>query len=110
MPQRRQASSGAISSSGWRGCLRRARSLAFSAFAWAYVLAQIPGGALLDRFGTKRIYAGAIALWSVFTALQGTVGFLFGLPIVATLFAMRFLVGLAATMVEDHAGRAIVEP
>ncbi|MGF7150775.1 ACS family glucarate transporter-like MFS transporter [Sphingomonas zeicaulis] len=66
-----------------------------SAFAWAYVLAQIPGGALLDRFGTKRIYAGAIALWSVFTALQGTVGFLFGLPIVATLFALRFLVGLA---------------
>ena len=66
-----------------------------SAFAWAYVLAQIPGGALLDRFGTKRIYAGAIALWSIFTALQGTVGFLFGLPIIATLFAMRFLVGLA---------------
>src|SRR4051812_26886965 len=23
-----------------------------SAFAWAYALAQIPGGALLDRFGT----------------------------------------------------------
>ncbi|AHE55668.1 MFS transporter [Sphingomonas sanxanigenens] len=66
-----------------------------SAFAWAYVLAQIPGGALLDRFGTKRIYAGAIALWSVFTALQGTVGFLVGLPIVTTLFALRFLVGLA---------------
>ena len=45
-----------------------------SAFAWAYVLAQVPGGALLDRFGTKRIYAGAIALWSLFTAMQGFVG------------------------------------
>lgn len=66
-----------------------------SAFAWAYVLAQIPGGALLDRFGTKRIYAGAIAIWSLFTAMQGMVGFLTGLPVVATLFALRFLVGLA---------------
>ena len=66
-----------------------------SAFAWAYVLGQIPGGALLDRFGTKRIYAGAIALWSIFTAMQGTVGLTAGLPVVATLFAMRFMVGFA---------------
>lgn len=66
-----------------------------SAFAWAYVLGQIPGGALLDRFGTKRIYAGAIALWSIFTAMQGTVGLIAGLPVVATLFAMRFMVGFA---------------
>ena len=66
-----------------------------SAFAWAYVLAQIPGGALLDRFGTKRIYAGAIAIWSIFTACQGMVGLITGLSAVATLFALRFLVGLA---------------
>src|SRR5471030_1751162 len=25
----------------------------FSSFAWSYVMAQIPGGWLLDRFGTK---------------------------------------------------------
>ena len=66
-----------------------------SAFAWAYALAQIPGGILLDRFGTKRIYAGAIALWSLFTATQGFVGWLPGVSIVTMLFAMRFLVGLA---------------
>jgi ACS family glucarate transporter-like MFS transporter len=66
-----------------------------SAFAWAYVLGQIPGGALLDRFGTKRIYAGAIALWSIFTALQGTIGLIAGLPVLATLFALRFMVGVA---------------
>jgi ACS family glucarate transporter-like MFS transporter len=66
-----------------------------SAFAWAYVIAQIPGGALLDRFGTKRIYAGAIALWSLFTALQGVPGLIAGGTAVATLFALRFLVGLA---------------
>ena len=66
-----------------------------SAFAWAYALAQIPGGAMLDRFGTKRIYAGAIACWSVLTALQGFTGLLVGVSAVATLFALRFLVGLA---------------
>jgi ACS family glucarate transporter-like MFS transporter len=66
-----------------------------SAFAWAYVLAQVPGGLLLDRFGTKRVYAAAIALWSVFTFSQGFVGLITGLSAAATLFALRFLVGLA---------------
>lgn len=66
-----------------------------SAFAWAYAAAQIPGGALLDRFGTKRIYAGAIAVWSLFTLLQGLPGLVVGATAVATLFALRFLVGLA---------------
>ncbi|WP_318531665.1 MFS transporter [Sphingomonas parva] len=66
-----------------------------SAFAWAYVIAQIPGGALLDRFGTRRIYAGAIALWSIFTALQGTAGLIFGGSVVTMLFCLRFLVGFA---------------
>ncbi|ESQ78408.1 MFS transporter [Asticcacaulis sp. YBE204] len=66
-----------------------------SAFGWAYVAAQIPGGALLDRFGVKRVYVGAIALWSIFTAMQGFVGFVGGLSIVGSLFVLRFLVGLA---------------
>lgn len=66
-----------------------------SAFAWAYVLAQVPGGALLDRFGTKRVYVGAIVFWSACTALQGFVGWLPGLGAVTALFVMRFLVGLA---------------
>lgn len=66
-----------------------------SAFAWAYALAQIPGGMLLDRFGTKRIYAAAIAIWSILTAAQGLVGIVPGLVAVTTLFLLRFLVGLA---------------
>jgi ACS family glucarate transporter-like MFS transporter len=66
-----------------------------SAFAWAYVLAQIPGGALLDRFGTKRIYAGAIAIWSLFTATQGFAGWLPGVSAVTMLFVLRFMVGAA---------------
>lgn len=66
-----------------------------SAFAWAYVLAQIPGGVLLDRFGTKRVYAAAILLWSLFTATQGFAGWITGISVVTMLFALRFLVGLA---------------
>ncbi|AEG50715.1 d-galactonate transporter [Sphingobium chlorophenolicum L-1] len=64
-----------------------------SAFAWAYAAAQIPGGALLDRFGTRPVYIAAIATWSGFTMLQGFVGFLTGASVVVQLFMLRFLVG-----------------
>lgn len=66
-----------------------------SAFAWAYVLGQIPGGALLDRFGSKKIYTAALVLWSGFTLLQGFSGIFTGLAAAVALFFMRFLVGLA---------------
>lgn len=66
-----------------------------SAFAWAYVAGQIPGGALLDKYGTRVIYTIAIALWSIFTMMQGLAGFLTGGAAFAALFAMRMLVGLA---------------
>ena len=48
----------------------------FSAFGWSYVLCQIPGGWLLDRFGSKIVYFWSIFLWSLFTLLQGGVGIL----------------------------------
>jgi ACS family glucarate transporter-like MFS transporter len=67
----------------------------FSAFAWSYVLAQLPGGWLLDRFGSKITYFFSIFLWSLFTMLTGTVGFLTGGAAVATLFALRLIVGAA---------------
>ena len=67
----------------------------FSAFSWAYVLAQLPGGWLLDRFGSKKIYALSIVLWSFFTILQGGVGWLSTGAAVVALFALRFIVGLA---------------
>jgi ACS family glucarate transporter-like MFS transporter len=66
----------------------------FSAFGWAYVIGQIPGGALLDRFGSKRVYLWSIVLWSVFTAAQALTG-LTVVPVVAGLFLARFLLGLA---------------
>lgn len=68
----------------------------FSAFSWAYVLAQLPSGWLLDRFGARRVYAGSIFLWSAFTLLQSTIGLGGSAALaVAALFAMRFAVGIA---------------
>ncbi|MEH6367566.1 MAG: MFS transporter [Pseudomonas marincola] len=67
----------------------------FSAFGWAYVLGQIPGGWLLDRFGSKKVYALGIFTWSFFTLLQGYIGELNASTAVVGLFMLRFLVGLA---------------
>lgn len=68
--------------------------IVFSAFGWAYVIAQLPGGWLLDRFGAKRVYLAAILLWSGFTALQSLVALVSGAAAISALFALRFLVGL----------------
>ncbi|KAA0572404.1 MFS transporter [Azospirillum sp. B21] len=66
----------------------------FSAFGWAYVMAQLPGGWLLDRFGSKTIYFFSLITWSFFTLMQGFVGFLGAGTAILTLFALRFMVGL----------------
>ena len=67
-----------------------------SGFAIAYVIAQVPGGALLDRYGTRWIYTGALALWSLFTLLQGWTGLFSGASAAIFLFSMRFLEGMAS--------------
>jgi ACS family glucarate transporter-like MFS transporter len=67
----------------------------FSAFAWSYVLAQLPGGWLLDRFGSKITYFFSIFLWSLFTMLMGGVGFFTGAAAVTVLFTLRLLIGAA---------------
>lgn len=67
----------------------------FSAFGWAYVICQIPGGWLLDRFGSKRVYGWSIVLWSGFTLLQGFVGWMPVTTALVALFSLRFLLGAA---------------
>jgi MFS transporter, ACS family, glucarate transporter len=67
----------------------------FSAFGWSYVLGQVPGGWLLDRFGSKRVYFLSIFIWSLFTLLQGGVWILAGAAAVYALFVLRLLVGFA---------------
>jgi len=66
-----------------------------SAWGTAYVIAQMPGGWLLDRFGTSRVYFWSIATWSLFTAAQGLAVWMSGATAIGLLFAMRFMVGLA---------------
>jgi ACS family glucarate transporter-like MFS transporter len=67
----------------------------FSAFGWSYVLAQLPGGWLLDRFGSRKIYAISLFAWSFVTFITGFTGFLTGLSAVIALFGLRFLLGIA---------------
>lgn len=43
----------------------------FSAFSWTYALAQVPGGMMLDRLGTRLTYALSLGAWSFFTLLHG---------------------------------------
>jgi MFS transporter, ACS family, glucarate transporter len=67
----------------------------FSAFGWSYVAAQVPGGWLLDRYGSRWVYAFSIMIWSLFTLLQGFVGFFVGGAAVTMLFLLRLAVGFA---------------
>jgi ACS family D-galactonate transporter-like MFS transporter len=53
--------------------------LIFSAFSWTYGWLQIPGGALVDVFRTRPLYALIMFLWSCATVLQGFVNSFFGL-------------------------------
>lgn len=67
----------------------------FSAFGWAYLLMQIPGGWLLDRFGSKKVYTYSLFFWSLFTFLQGFVDVF---PIAwagISMFFMRFMLGFS---------------
>lgn len=53
-----------------------------------------PGGWLLDRFGSKRVYFWSIFIWSMFTLLQGFVDIFSGFGIIVALFTLRFWSGL----------------
>jgi ACS family glucarate transporter-like MFS transporter len=68
----------------------------FSAFVAGYMLLQLPGGYLSDRFGPRAVLAGAILWWSLFTVLTALAGTL----VTARLFGafgsfmlVRFLIG-----------------
>lgn len=67
----------------------------FSAFGWAYLLMQIPGGWLLDKFGSKKVYTYSLFFWSLFTFLQGFVD-IFPLAWAGmSMFVMRFMLGFS---------------
>ncbi len=57
-----------------------------SAFALGYALFQVPAGMMSDRFGPRKVLAGIIAIWSLFTALTGIVKTYIGMLVVRFLF------------------------
>jgi ACS family glucarate transporter-like MFS transporter len=79
----------------------------FSGFSWAYVLGQLPSGAMLDRFGSKRVYGIAIVGWSVCALLTGFAGYLTAAIAFTVIFALRLLAGLAQAPVFPGNGRIV---
>ena len=79
----------------------------FSGFSWAYVVAQVPSGWLLDRFGTKRVYGISILSWSILAALCGCAGYLKISLAFGAIFLLRLLSGFAQSPVFPGNGRIV---
>jgi len=79
----------------------------FSGFGWAYVLGQLPSGALLDRFGSKRVYGISILGCAVCSFLVGFTGYLTAAWVFTAIFALRLLAGLAQSPVFPGNGRIV---
>ncbi|WP_051978371.1 MFS transporter [Edaphobacter aggregans] len=79
----------------------------FSGFSWAYVVAQLPAGGLLDRFGSKRVYGTSIVCWSLCAILAGFAGFLPATAAFVVIFCLRLLSGLAQSPVFPGNGRIV---
>jgi ACS family glucarate transporter-like MFS transporter len=78
-----------------------------SAWGWSYVVAQIPCGWLLDRFGSKRVYGAGIFFWSLLVFLMGFAGMLHGRAAFFVLFALLFLAGFALAPAFPGNGRFV---
>jgi MFS family permease len=59
---------------------------AFSAFAIAYALFEVPGGWLGDRIGPRKVITRIVVWWSIFTVITGLVNRLWSLITVRFLF------------------------
>lgn len=79
------------------------QGLVVSAFAIAYMLFQIPGGLLADRFGARTLLVVSLVAWSVFTAATGLVGGL------VALLAVRALFGVAQALFPGASFKALAE-
>ncbi|HEU0005044.1 MAG TPA: MFS transporter, partial [Terriglobia bacterium] len=83
----------------------------FSAFLFGYMLFQIPGGMLADRFGPRRVLAWATLSWGLFTFLTGMIGSLAaltGASVLAALVALRFVFGISQGPMFPAGTRAVV--
>jgi ACS family glucarate transporter-like MFS transporter len=78
-----------------------------SAFSWAYVVAQLPAGGLLDRYGSKRVYGYSIIGWSVCGILAGFTGYLPASIAFGALFFIRLLSGTVQAPIFPGNGRIV---
>lgn len=72
----------------------------FSAFVWGYALFHIPSGWLGDRAGPRKVLAGIVVLWSIFTAATALAWNF------ASMLAIRFLFGAAESGATPNVTRA----
>jgi len=81
----------------------------FSAFSLTYVIAQIPGGVLVDKFGPKKIHMILIAVWTALLFSHGATPWL-PITIAATFFiVLRALTGLVSAPMFSVNSRVVAE-
>ena len=67
--------------------------LMLSAFFWGYILTQVPGGWLANRYGSRVVISVALVMWGVTALLTAAA------PTLPLLLAARFLMGLSEGVV-----------
>ncbi|MBP1318269.1 MFS transporter [Herbaspirillum sp. 1130] len=77
----------------------------FSAFAWAYVMAHIPAGWLVDRFGVRLTVMAGLLAWSLCTMFMGAAAWF--VQVFAALLVLRFLLGTFEAPVGPASARVI---
>ncbi|HKQ39635.1 MAG TPA: MFS transporter [Verrucomicrobiae bacterium] len=90
-------------------------SWVFSAFVAGYVLFEVPGGWLGDRFGARAVIFRIVLCWSVFTAATGGVKWITGLFFskpgpeqwLMVLVCIRFLFGVGEAGAYPNIARAL---
>jgi len=75
--------------------------VAFSAFAYSYLVCQIFGGVIADKFGPRITLIGCVAIWVLSTIATGLIGGL------ASLFAARLVLGIGEGATLPAQARAI---
>jgi ACS family glucarate transporter-like MFS transporter len=82
--------------------------LVFSAFTIGYMIFQIPGGWLADRFGPRKILTLGAIWWAVFTSLTASVPGGVAMALLA-FFSVRFLLGAGESVVYPSSNRWLAD-
>ena len=80
----------------------------FSAFLVGYALFQVAAGWLACRFGPRRVLAGGVLWWGVFSALTAMVNARLG-HVLVLLIAIRFALGAAEAVMYPSGSQFVAE-